>query len=195
LFSRISRYRSLPDVVTDDARGRTVASKSLRLLPDVAGTFQHLVAEGERLDHLGVKYYQQPRKWWRICDANPEFLSPLELIGEGPVVTVRFERTPPGGAQPQWATLATALADEPGVERFRFVDDVHSTREPQTIGGQQVTVTVERHTFAVLVTYNQLVVGRTELASLLAAAGFQSGQPQLIGQVGRRITIPPDVVT
>jgi hypothetical protein len=194
VFSRISRYRSLPDVIVDDARGRTLASKRLRLLPEVGGTFQHTVEEGDRLDHLGVKYYRQPRKWWRICDANPEFLSPLELVGGGPVITVRFARPVAGGAQPPWAALATALAAEPGVERFRFVDEVRLTPEPQTVGGQQVTVNVERHTFAVLVTHNELVVSTADLAALLSAAGFQPGQPEVIGQVGQRITVPPDTV-
>jgi len=194
VFSRISRYRNLPDVIVDDARGRTLGSKRLRLLPEVTGTFQHTVEEGDRLDHLGVKYYQQPRKWWRICDANPEFLSPLELVGTGPLVTVRFMRASPGGAQPPWAAVATALGGEAGVERFRFIDEVQLTPEPQTIGGQQVIVHVERHTFAVVVTYDQLVITTAELAARLSTAGFQPAQPEVIGQVGQRITVPPDVV-
>ena len=194
MFSRISRYRNIPDVIVDDARRRTLASKRLRLLPEVTGTFQHTVEEGDRLDHLGVRYYQQPRKWWRICDANPEFLSPLELVGTGPLVTVRFAGAVPSSAQPPWAAVTSALAAEAGVERFRFVDEVQLSPEPQTIGGQQVTVHVERHTFAVVVTYNRLVVTTAELAALLATAGFQPAQPEVIGQVGRRITVPPDVV-
>lgn len=79
MFSRISRYRKLADVVTTDAKGRKLASKSLRLPPEVSGTFLHTVEEVDRLDHLAYKYYKQPRKWWRICDANPEFMSPQAL--------------------------------------------------------------------------------------------------------------------
>src|SRR5713101_3985722 len=97
MFSRISRYRKLPDVVVDDARRPTVASKVLRLLPDVTGTFKHTVEEADRLDHLAFSYYQQPRKWWRISDANPEFLSPLDLLGQGPVRTVRYPLALSGG--------------------------------------------------------------------------------------------------
>ena len=40
MFSSFSRYRKLPDVVTTDAKGRTLASKALRPLPSVSGTFQ-----------------------------------------------------------------------------------------------------------------------------------------------------------
>src|SRR5437867_3150824 len=110
MFSKISRYRKLPYVVVDDARRGTLASKALRLLPDVTGTFQHTVEEAERLDHLGFKYYQQPRKWWRICDANPEFLSPLDLLGQGPLRTVRYSVALPGGVEPPWAAAAKALS-------------------------------------------------------------------------------------
>ena len=95
MFSKISRYRTLPDVVTTDARGRTVSSKALRPLPTVSGTFLHTVEGVDRLEHLAFKYYQQPRNWWRICDANPEFMSPQGLLGKEPVVTARFPLTPP----------------------------------------------------------------------------------------------------
>jgi hypothetical protein len=194
VFSRISRYRSLPDVVVEDARGRTLASKALRLLPDVSGTFRHTVEEGERLDHLAFKYYRQPRKWWRVCDANPEFLSPLDLVGRGSIVTVRFTCATPTSTQPPWSAVAAALGAEEGVESFLFVDDVRLTPEPQTIAGQQLTIHVERHEFAVVVAYNERVVAATELAALLGAAGFPPAQPVVLGQVGRLITVPPDAV-
>ena len=86
MFSKISRYRKLPDVVTIDVQGRRLESKSLRLLPEVTGIFLHTVESGDRLDHLAYKYYKQPRKWWRICDANPEFPSPQALLGKESIV-------------------------------------------------------------------------------------------------------------
>ena len=76
MFSDLSRYRTLPDIVTTDAEGRTLASKTLRPLPEAPGTFRHTVEDVDRLDHLAYKYYRQPTKWWRMSDANPEFLSP-----------------------------------------------------------------------------------------------------------------------
>ena len=54
MFSPFSRYRKLPDVVTTDAKGRTLASKALRRLPSVSGTFQHTIEDGDRLDHVAL---------------------------------------------------------------------------------------------------------------------------------------------
>ncbi len=90
MFTKISRYYKVPDVAVPDAQGRVLASKDLRLLPEVTGTFRHRVQAGDRLDHLAHKYYSQPLQWWHICDANPEFLSPLALLGEEAIVTARF---------------------------------------------------------------------------------------------------------
>ncbi|HET7461548.1 MAG TPA: hypothetical protein VFJ82_09865 [Longimicrobium sp.] len=116
MFSRISRYRLLPDEATPDARGFTVAWKSLRLVPPTPGTFLHTVEEADRLDHLGVRYYSQPRDWWRIADANPAFLSPWALLGKEPRATVRIPVAWVGFEAP-WAALLATLRALPGVER------------------------------------------------------------------------------
>ncbi|MEU6036010.1 hypothetical protein ABZ801_11430 [Actinomadura sp. NPDC047616] len=177
MSSRISRYYGLPDVVDQDPRkpGRNVVSTALRVLPDVHGTFQHTIVDGDRLDQLAFLYYQQPGKWWRICDANPEFLSPLEMLGRGPLRTVRVPLAVPAGGQPGWAALAVSLAAEPGVERFRFVDDPRA--------GQDL---------AVVVTYNRFVVGESALRGLAGKAGFRAEPPEVVGRAGKRITVPPD---
>ena len=80
----ISRYEPLPDIVTTDARGRTLASRTLRPLPQDSGTLRHIVEDADRLDQLAYRYYREPRKWWRLLDANPEFLSPQALLGKDP---------------------------------------------------------------------------------------------------------------
>lgn len=116
MFSRISRYRLLPDEATPDARGFTVAWKSLRLVPPTPGTFLHTVEEADRLDHLGVRYYTQPRDWWRIADANPGQLSPWALLGKEPRATVRIPVAWLGYDAP-WAALLATLREVPGVER------------------------------------------------------------------------------
>ena len=113
MFSRISRYQKLPDMVTTDSQGRTLPSKTVRLLPQVLGTFRHTVEEVDRLDHLAFKYYQQPQKWWRIVDANPEFLSPQALLGKEPIVTDRFPLT----FQRRWDSAPVVQA-RPGPHRM-----------------------------------------------------------------------------
>src|SRR5262245_34738668 len=124
MFSKLSRYRTLPDVVTADAQGRTVSSKTLRLLPAVPGTFLHTVEEVDRLEHLAFKYYQQPRSWWRICDANPGFMAPQALLGKEPIVTVRFPLAlATAEGLPEWAELLRQLTAIVGVERVQVVEE------------------------------------------------------------------------
>jgi hypothetical protein len=169
-----SRYAGLADVVERDPRNpaRTVAAKGLRLLPQVSGEFRHTLAEGERLDHLAAKYYRDPRRWWRICDANPEFLSPLELIGGGPLRTLRV----PLGSRAATHDLVTRLEAELGVVRFRFLDDPNSD-----------TGTVE-------VTYNRFLLEPASLVELVGPARAAAAEPRSIGRAGKQITIPPDAV-
>ena len=114
MFSKISRYRKLPNVVTLDARSRALESKSLRLTPEVPTQTQHILEGSDRLDQVAYKYYQQPRNWWRICDANAEFDSPRALFGKSVTVTGHFhlERT---GPTPFWPDLRRTIAALEGV--------------------------------------------------------------------------------
>lgn len=192
MFSRISRYYKLPDVVTTDSKGRTLVSKTLRLSPPVSGTFRHTVEDADRLDHLAYKYYQQPQKWWRLSDANPEVLSPQALLGKEPLVTDRFPVTF-DGAQPPWAALVGLLTQHIGVEEVDVVEEVHLTPRVKTVGGQSVTLHVEQFERAVLVTYNQLNLSDGDLAGIITAAGFAVRPPERLGRVGRQIIIPRDV--
>ena len=193
MFSPLSRYRTLPDVVTTDAKGRTRASKALRLLPSVSGTFQHTVEDGDRLDHVAYKYYQQPTKWWRISDANPVFLSPQELFGKEPRVTDRFPVTF-NGPQPPWAALTSSLRERVGIETVTVVETVRLAPEARTVGNQTVTVQAERFERAVVVTYNHLNVAASTIRSLITASGFGVGQEERATRVGQQITIPQDSV-
>jgi hypothetical protein len=192
MFSRISRYRTLPDIVTTDAEGRTLVSKALRPLPQAPGTFRHTVEDADRLDHLAYKYYQQPRKWWRLSDANPEFLSPQDLLGKEPIVTDRFPLEFEG-AQPPWAALMQNLTRHVGVEEVEVVEEIHLAPREQTVGGQSVTLHVEQFQRAIIVTYNQLNMSTGDLAGIITASGFAVRPPERLGRVGRQIIIPRDV--
>lgn len=194
MFSKISRYRKLPDVVTADAQGRRLESKSLRLLPEVTGIFLHTVEEVNRLDSLAYQYYKQPRKWWRICDANPSFPLPQALLGKEPIVTTQFPLTFAGGSQPPWAELLKQLQQKQGVESVKVVDEIRLVAQEQTIGGQTITVNVERYERAVMVTYNQMNISISDLADVMTAVGFKMTQPETIGRVGKKIIIPPDLI-
>jgi len=175
MFSKLSRYRNLPDEVTVDSQGRRQLSKSLRLLTVLPGQFLQAVDGNDRLDHLAYKYYKEPRKWWRICDANPEFLSPWDLLGKSPVVTQRFPLQFTGGGDPPWALLLASAMALVGVEAAGLDEDA----ETGAVAG-------------VVVAYNTLNLDTAGLAACFETAGFSVSQPQAIGRLGKPIVIPPD---
>lgn len=42
---------------------------------------RHTVTEGERLDQIAHRYYQDPSMWWVVAVANPEVLYPDKIPG------------------------------------------------------------------------------------------------------------------
>lgn len=195
MFSRDSRYHGLPEVVVVDAAGRLVRSKHLRPLPGVDGALEHLLKSGDRLDHLAHTYYRQPTRWWRICDASPEILSPLALVGDEPVVTDRFPLTLPATGPAPWPALRAALHGTLGVEDVTFQDHVLLEAEEREVQGSRVTVQVERHHWTVAVTYNRLAVGPAALVATIRRTRFVAGPPQRVARAGDTLAIPPDLVT
>ncbi len=178
-YARDSRYRALSPTARNDAAGRTLLSTPLRRRPATGGKFQHTLEAGERLDNLGQRYYRKPRKWWRICDANPEFDSPLALIGADPLETARLIVTP-GAAHPPWPILLAALRAVVGV------DDVAFALESRVLSGASI------ETGAVTVVYNRLNTSALDLVALAELAGFPTLPPEMVGRVGKPITVPPD---
>lgn len=195
MFARGSRYKKLTDIVTPDVEGREYLSKTLRLLPEVSGRALHAIEETDRLDHLAYKYYKQSRKWWRICDANPAFLSPREMLGKEPTTTSRF-RLLSGETLSQypWVELRRALVGVVGVETVKQVEEVTLVSEQQTVGSETVTVWVERFERAVDITHNELNIGANGLVDLLETHGFPVADPITIGRLGKQIVIPPNIV-
>ncbi len=190
VFDKLSRYRTVPDVAVPDATGRVVAAKDFRPLPDVTGPFRHTVLAGDRPDQLATTYYGDPLRYWHICDANPDFPSPLAMVEREPVLTTRFPVSF-AGATPPWAALIAALNDLVGVVTVTVVEDSTLVETQQTVGGQQVTLFVEQFARAVVVTYNGVNTTRDEIKGVLADQGFAVGPLADFGQVGQRIVIPP----
>jgi len=195
MFRKISRYYRLPDEVVVDVSGRTTKSKSIRLLPAVDGRFQHTVEAADRLDHLAFKYYQQPRKWWRICDANPAFLSPLDLLEEGAVATDRFPLTPLDDTNPPpWAALRRGVIRLVGVLDLEILESSELLEEVRAVGEDEVPVWADEFHWAALVTYNTMNVEIAALVNAMETAGFHPGEPTRNGRAGKGIMIPPDSV-
>jgi hypothetical protein len=193
MFGKLSRYRKLPDVTVPDARGRLLSVKDLRLLPPVSGTFRHTVAAGDRLDQLAYTYYGEPRLYWQVCDANPQFLSPFAVLADEPVVTTRFALPSPV-VDPPWAKLFAALDGVVGVVAVESLDEVELVPRVQRVDGQVVTVYVERFVRAVRITHNTMNVTAESLRAAIGTSGFQAGPPVDGGQLGREIVVPARVV-
>jgi hypothetical protein len=191
MFSKDSRYRRQQEVSSVDAGGRTLVSAALRLLPPTQGKFRHLLSDNDRADQLADKYYKQPRKWWRICDANPQFMSPQALLGKDAMAEVRVPVRFPG-TPPPWASVLASISARLGVETVSLERDWSLAAEQQVVGGQIVTVNVERSADAVRVTYNRLNLTASEIAALLTGLGFEVEPPQTIDRAGKPIVVPPD---
>ena len=192
MFTKNSRYFKVSQVAAPDAQGRVLAAKDLRLLPAVQGTFRHTIQSGDRLDQLSFIYYSQPLQWWHINDANPQFLSPLEMLGQEPVVTQRFPVSVIAG-DPPWAALFQSLRGVMGIEDVQVQELVQLVPQQQVVNGQSVTVVVERFERSVSIVYNRLNVTSALLAQQIEAAGFQVGAPVDTSQLGHEIIIPPKV--
>jgi hypothetical protein len=189
VFSKQSRYRLVPDVTVPDAHGRLVLVKDVRPLPEVTGTYRHTVDAGDRLDRLAWTYYGQPLLFWRICDANPDFLSPLALLGQEALVTTRFPVSVAAG-NPPWSTLLADLTGTVGVDDVAVVEETTLEQQRRTVGADEVTVTVERPLRTVVVTYDRVNIDAAAVAAVIGAAGLTVGPPTDGGQVGRSIVVP-----
>lgn len=53
-----------------------------RPISAAAGILEHTVLHTDRIDLLAQSYYQNDRRWWRVMDANAEFLYGVELLDE-----------------------------------------------------------------------------------------------------------------
>ncbi len=191
MFAKHSRYAKLPELVTTDATGRAVATKGLRLLPETRGDFQHTVQENDRLDQLAYHYYKQPQRWWRICDANPDVLSPQVLLGQTALVTQRIPLLIDAD-QPAWAALLAGVQSLLGVVDAQLRETFELVVEAQLVDDTLFEIYREVQQAVLVVTYLTSLTTIQALVAAISAAGFVAGTPQTVTPIGKRITIPPD---
>jgi hypothetical protein len=79
-FFKGSRYEAvLP--FDPDPEGRTdFRGLKPRPIGRAEAILEHTVAMKQRLDSLGHHYYREPRAWFRLAEANPEFLFPEDML-------------------------------------------------------------------------------------------------------------------
>ena len=90
-----SRYARVGAIAALDSRGVSVRALELRRILKTPGVLEHLVVEGERLDHLAQRFYGDPQKSWLILDANPAELNPFLLLRRGRRIQVPQNRVAP----------------------------------------------------------------------------------------------------
>lgn len=84
LFPQNSRYWNIDTAKMKLADGREVAYLKRRFLPkadQLALLQEHTVEEGDRLDNITFRYWNDPLQFWRICDAN-NAMNPTKLTEE-----------------------------------------------------------------------------------------------------------------
>ncbi len=81
MFFKGSRYERVETDEYVDPKGRVILYKKVRFIPETKAQLGHRVRQGERLDHIAQRYYQDPERFWRISDAN-RATWPDDLIAE-----------------------------------------------------------------------------------------------------------------
>jgi hypothetical protein len=84
MFDPASRYATLETRTRIGADGREIVYVARRFVPlTPKGTVirEHLVTEGERLDHITARYLGDPELFWQVADVN-NAMRPDELVEE-----------------------------------------------------------------------------------------------------------------
>jgi hypothetical protein len=78
-MSQISRYQKTSPFQPDSNETLSFFGLRPREIPDATPVLEHTLKSTDRLDSLALQYYNDPRKWWRILDANPEILCGADI--------------------------------------------------------------------------------------------------------------------
>jgi hypothetical protein len=73
LYPINSRYHGIETAQLQAPDGRTIAYLRRRFVPQperFALLSEHVVVQGDRLDNIAARYFEDPELFWRICDAN-----------------------------------------------------------------------------------------------------------------------------
>ena len=85
LFPPTSRYYGIATATIERPAGGPVVYLTRRFVPSPEAfelLQEHVVAEGERLDHLAATFLGDPEQFWRLGDANGAVLPwELEQVG------------------------------------------------------------------------------------------------------------------
>lgn len=81
MFFKGSRYENVETNMIRDDKGRVIRYKKVRFIPQTEPLRNHIVVQGDRLDNLAYEFFDDPERFWKICDANLA-LWPDDLLKE-----------------------------------------------------------------------------------------------------------------
>ena len=171
MFFKGSRYKDQPEISTTNAEGKTARSETFRWIPDTPATFLHMVNQADRLDLLAYKYYGNAKKWWLICDANPGFALPTDMLNGHPIRQEIFNLEFLSGEN-KWPILIRALKELKGM------------REVQTDIFQA----------SLYVAYNRIELNREDITNVITSQGFVVKTISKKERIGQKIIIPPNQI-
>ena len=82
MFQKQSRYKNVLKFVFDTEKDNAFNGYRTRDFISPVGVIEHTVKQGDRLDLLALYYYNNDRMWWRIVDANPQFIYSGNMINK-----------------------------------------------------------------------------------------------------------------
>jgi len=83
MFQKGSRYEKCVPFTPGSDGAVVFSGIRPRAIGSAIGVVEHVVKAGDRLDLLARHYYNDDRLWWRIADANPDFLYAGDMVLEG----------------------------------------------------------------------------------------------------------------
>jgi nucleoid-associated protein YgaU len=87
VFFKGSRYETVETATFEGPDGRSMRFKKVRFIPPTPAPFGVGVTQGDRLDLIAQRMYEDPERFWRICDANLA-LWPDDLVEVGRTIRI-----------------------------------------------------------------------------------------------------------
>ncbi len=81
-FPMTSRYYNVDTAIIETADGQEIIYLRRRFVPSPDNFTllqEHIVKQGERVDHIAAQHLGDPEQFWWLCDANG-VLDPAELL-------------------------------------------------------------------------------------------------------------------
>jgi hypothetical protein len=91
MIDRKSRYRTTAVLTVDDGRGGIQPLLDLRETPTAVAVLHVTPTASDRLDLLAWRFYRDPTRFWRVCDAA-DALDPFDVVAAGEPVAIPPDR-------------------------------------------------------------------------------------------------------